>query len=418
MQLFKHAYFSLKHSKLQWLLKFLFLFLYLSLLFSLLDSMDGFRKEIDRSKDKYAKQVQLFPVSEEAKELSYKELEKYAQSNYIDHIDYDGYLYLEQVKEMDYLNPEQKVVTSALTSMIGVLPNKELKKKMANLSLDLPVLKGNECVVSKAYAESENVGVGDVVSYWSNQSRVTFTVKGIYESTVETIYMAHIYLSSEALEAEALAIYDRVQWYSVYHLKDSETFADFSREVKEKGLSELYQIVSNESLYQEETVFLNEALKLSGYGLVGMALIGIIALVAKNVLVKRKLAAEIGFLYSSGFSKAKLIAMSYSNNLLLLLAVCVLIFLSVRSYVSFFTQFLLDGTIEAVTTQTVSLFSTSSYSVITSIVEPIRSIHVEAVFSPGKIVLLFLLCLVLSAGKVSEIRRFQFGSQLMEEKDE
>lgn len=418
MQLFKHAYFSLKYNKIRWLLMFVFLFLYLNLFFSLIDSVEGFRKEIDRSKDKYAKQVQLFPLSEEAAQLSHKELENYGLSDYIDRIDYDGYLYLEPVRVEDYLNPEQRVSVSALTSMIGVLPNKELKKKMASLSFDMPALEGKECLVSQTYAESENVSIGDVVSYWFNQSRVDFTVKGIYESTVETIYMAHMYLSSEALEAAEPTMYSQIQWYSVYHLKNSEAFADFSQEVKEKGLSELYQIVSNESLYQEETVFLNEALKRSGYGLIGTVLVGIIALFARGILFKRKQTAEIGFFYSSGVSKGKMILMDCSNNFLLLLAVSLLTFLSVRNYVSFFTQFMLNGTIEAVTTQTVSLFSTNSFSVITSIVEPIRSIHVEAAYSVGKIFLLLLLCLVLSAGKIIEIRRFQFSGQLVEAKDE
>ncbi|MBP1045961.1 hypothetical protein I6N96_06680 [Enterococcus sp. BWM-S5] len=415
MQLFKHAYFSLKHNKIQWLIKFLFLFTYLSLVFGLVDSISNFKREIDRSKNKYATQVQIFPNSEGAGELTYKELENYGLSDYIDRIEYDGYLYLQPVKNSEQLLAGQRTTASALTSMIGVLPTKELTRIMKEISFDMPELKAGECLISQSYADTENIRVGDVVSYYNDQSQVDFTVKGIYKPKVEVIYLAHIYLTSESLEAVEPELYQQTLWHSVYHLADSEAFDDFSSEVREKGLSEQYQIVSNESLYHEETVFLNEALKRAGYCLSGTLLIGLIPLYLVASLFKRKQTAEIGFLYSNGISKRKISLMYCSNDLLLLIAASFLAFVLMKGCISSLTEFLLNGTIESVTSQTVSFFSTNNFSVTTSIAEPIKTVASSTTLAPTKFGLLFLLWLILSAGKINEVRRFQFGTRLTEE---
>ncbi|WP_321386913.1 ABC transporter permease [uncultured Enterococcus sp.] len=415
MQLFKHAYFSLKYSKLQWLIKGLILFLYLNLVFSLIDSVNGFRKKIEESQANYAAQIHLFPASGEVDLLTYQQLEEYGKSEYVDSIEHTGFLYLEPEEEQPTDSLQENELSSAV-SILGVLPQNELKNKVKMVEgIDSFELGAGECLISQRYAEMEQLSVGDTLSYSMNQKQIDFTVRGIYETAEAEAFASDIYTTVEAVEALDTALYKQIDWYSVFHLVDPTAIENFSSELKEKGLSEHYQIFSNEAYYKEETVFLNEAKKRASYALFGVILLGIVPIYGVTNLFKKRQASEIGFLYSTGISKAKLVWMYSGNNLLLLLTMSLLASFSARSYVASFAQFILDTTQQILDSQTADFFSTSSFSIVTSVVEPITAISVESSLYFEKFLLAAIVLIALSVGIINDIRRFQLGSRLMEE---
>lgn len=417
MQLLKHAYFSLKHNKLQWLLKFLFLFLYLNLVFSLIDSIHGLKKEIQTSQRNYAAQVQLFPISEQAVPLTYQQLEDYGKSEYVDHVEHDGFLYLAPTDPQTTVHSQEEV-SSSVGGMIHVLPQAEIDNKVKLQGVDRLKLGANECLISQQYADMQQVSIGETISFDNGQAQVDFVVKGIYDTEETESFGPDIYTTIEALKSGNPELYKQVQWYSIYHLVDQSMFDDFWSELKEKGVTDQYQLVSNEEYYQEETVFLSETLKKSGYGLLGVVLLGVVPLYALTKIFRKRQLTEIGFLYSMGISRIKLAGIYIGDNLLLLLVTGCLAMVSVNGYLSSFAQLLLNSTQKLLNAQTVDFFSTNNFSVVTSItapIAPITEISVQSSFSIEKVALIMVIVIILSISAVNEIRRFQLGNQLMEE---
>lgn len=414
MQLFKHAYFSLKYSKLQWLSKILLLFLYFNLMFSLFDSINGFKKEIKASKERYGTQVQIISISGMMSTLTYQQLEEYGKSDYVDHTEKYGYLYLESQEEQSTVETQEKMVSS-VGSMIGVLQKNDLKDRVKTSEPGATELKSGECLISQQYAEMKQINRGDTLSFINGQSQVDFTVKDIFESAKTDSFAADIYTTAELLETQDSALYKRVEWDATYYLRDAVMIDDFSDELRNKGIPDDFMVLSNEKYYKEETVFLNEAMERAVYLLFGVALIGVVLLYILTTLSRKKQQTEIGFLYSMGISRAKMAMLFVGNNLLLVLVTGLLSVFSISGYLTSFAQFLLNTTQKMFETQTTEIFSMTSFSIVTSGTAPITAVSIQPSLSYEKILLVGIVLIILSMDAVNKVRRFQLSSHLMEE---
>lgn len=218
----------------------------------------------------------------------------------------------------------------------------------------------DECIVSKEFAELNNIKVGDFIEVNSvvetKGDEYKLKVTGIYlDSTDEyggiPFKQAFMNKKNEILTnfetIEGLAGDAEVYVQAKYYLKNPDMIKDFEKEIRTKGLPDIYTVSTDEYSYNRIVA------PVEGLGdttlifiLVVLAL-GTVILILLNTLSIRERKYEIGVLRAIGMKKGK-VALGLILESLIITVICLGIGIGVGSAVSQpVTNSLLQKQIEA-----------------------------------------------------------------------
>lgn len=182
-------------------------------------------------------------------------------------------------------------------------------------------MEDNSAVISEELAEENDLKVGDTFTmYLPSDSSKTYTFKivGIFETESDStdnfmnmnalnsqnqIYITEMALSS-ILESDSNTNSVNAKFY----LKDSSYLEKFEKEVREKGLSNYYQVSDNSSEIENSLKPIQNISTFSLTFLIIILIVGAIILAVINMLNIRDRKYEIGVLRSIGMSKTKLVS--------------------------------------------------------------------------------------------------------------
>ena len=179
----------------------------------------------------------------------------------------------------------------------------------------------NECLVSKDFAELNGLKVGDkftVVSEEGGIKKIELTVSGIYFDGAEQ-YKGALQISLYNRRNEILVSLETLQNANLpmsfmtptasFELKSPDLIDAFTKELREKGLSETFKVDANTSAYEKIVAPVMGLNKITNSFMWVVLAVGgtIILLVAAMAIRERKY--EIAVLRSMGLKKQKVIAM-------------------------------------------------------------------------------------------------------------
>lgn len=182
----------------------------------------------------------------------------------------------------------------------------------------------NEIVISSSLAEENNLKVSDEVTFYlpdNEDEEVTFKIIGIYSSTNEdssnnfmqmnalnganqiytNLKSVETILGKQSSDDEKLVDSNGLQ--VKFYLNKNSNLKKFTKEVKEKGLSDYYQVTTNETQILETLKPITNLKTFSLNFLIVVLILGIIILTTINILSIRDRKYEIGVLRAIGMSK-------------------------------------------------------------------------------------------------------------------
>lgn len=174
-----------------------------------------------------------------------------------------------------------------------------------------------ECVINSELATINEITVGDTITLKNPNTEVTydFMVKGIYEDNSNSDDSSRMYsLSANKIITGSAVIEKLVQEDSTlvtnitpsFVMKDEESIAKFTEEVKEKGLNEYYTISTNLEELKNATKSIENVKTFATTFLVITLIISSIVLFVINMINIRERKYEIGVFRTIGVSKFKL----------------------------------------------------------------------------------------------------------------
>lgn len=211
-----------------------------------------------------------------------------------------------------------------------------------------------DCIISEELAAYNDLSVGDEITFYNPNSEdetYTLQVTGLYHSEqnaavegmfrqsdpANTIYMSYAALKkmTEASESTAevsendfgmqisSAIASDISGTYVFDSVDD--YNAFSEDVYDMGLSEEYQVVSQDvNNYEQSLVPLQTLRKTAGYFLIVILVIGALILMVLNIFSIRERKYEIGVLTAIGMKKWKVAGQFLTEILIVTLAAVIL----------------------------------------------------------------------------------------------
>lgn len=223
----------------------------------------------------------------------------------------------------------------------------------------------NECIVSRELAELNNLSVGDVIeaaaSLYTDDIVVrnvtyTLTITGIYfDATEEYGMFANSYLNRrneilttfETVTNVAEADENGLTAGSRYFLKNPDMLADFTAELKAKGLNDIFKVTTDESGYNRVVGPVEGLRSISITFMIIVLILGSIILILLASIAVRERKYEIGVLRAMGMKKDK-VALGLLSEMLAITVICLVIGLVIGSIISQpVSTVLLQGQIES-----------------------------------------------------------------------
>lgn len=223
----------------------------------------------------------------------------------------------------------------------------------------------NECIISKELAELNELSIGDGIevtaSLYTDDIVVrnvtyTLTITGIYfDATEEYGMFANPYLNRrneilttfETVANVAEADENGITVGSRYFLKNPDMLADFTAELKTKGLNDIFKVTTDESSYNRVVGPVEGLRSISITFMIIVLILGSIILILLASIAIRERKYEIGVLRAMGMKKGK-VALGLWSEMLVITAICLVIGLGIGSMISQpVSNVLLEGQIES-----------------------------------------------------------------------
>lgn len=203
--------------------------------------------------------------------------------------------------------------------------------------------KQGECVISLDFANRNRFKVGDTLSLFNvddTEHRLTLTISGIYlDATTEQANDAglpvnnrrnQILTSYDTLTAERISA---VHTTATYYLKTPESGAAFEKELREKGLPEVYNVNIDSDNYYQIVEPVRGLAKIAAMMLWIVLGLGCTILILLSFLSIRERKYEIGVLRAMGMEKGKVAAVMLMESFTVM-TVCLLLGLGVGTAVA------------------------------------------------------------------------------------
>lgn len=238
----------------------------------------------------------------------------------------------ENGEPLDMAMPTLKIIGNSIVESLEEFKNG--KRKITDGEI---YKEKDECIVSKEFAELNNIKVGDFIEINSitveKGDAYKLKVTGIYLDSTEEyggmpFKQAFMNKKNEILTnfetIEGLAGDGEVYVQAKYYLKNPEMIKDFEKEIRAKGLPDIYTVSTDEYSYNRIVA------PVEGLGdttlifiLVVLAL-GTVILILLNTLSIRERKYEIGVLRAIGMKKGK-VALGLILESLIITVICLII---------------------------------------------------------------------------------------------
>ena len=207
----------------------------------------------------------------------------------------------------------------------------------------------NECVITEALAELNDLSVGDtiyiesayqagktfnlnIVGIYSQEPDPTLEFQmGIWEMMGYSLPMMitdnEILTSFETIEAAGWETADGLDMKLEYYLKNPDYLPNFEAEVREKGLPSVFGVTVNQAALDRVTGPLNSMRGSAMTFTVVILILGAIVLILVSYLAIRERKYEVGVLRAMGMERAK-IAFGIFLETVMITAICLAIGLS------------------------------------------------------------------------------------------
>lgn len=211
----------------------------------------------------------------------------------------------------------------------------------------------NECLVSRQFAELNNLSVGDTIivkSYISNNPMAhTLKISGIYEdyTMLDNAPMMYewfpcaqhnrnneIIVSLDTAQTMELAndpLMSTVE--ATYYLKDPSMLNDYQEELRQKGLPQYYKVATDEISYNRIVGPVEGLSKITNTFLIVVLVLGSAILILLSTLAIRERKYEIGVLRAMGMKKGK-VAVGLLCEMLVITCICLVLGLGIGSIAS------------------------------------------------------------------------------------
>lgn len=200
--------------------------------------------------------------------------------------------------------------------------------------------KDNECMVSKEFIDINKLKIGDTISLLSDYStdiKLNLKIVGIYkkkensntkdiEVTQEDSIYDNILTTYNTLvefekkvELENPIIYTNARFL----LKDSSSRKAFEREVRDKGLSDIYKVTIDEFAYSKLIEPMQRLSNIAFTVTLGILILGSILLMINSITSIKKIKYYIGVLILIGMPKFKIVQSFICESLIIIL-ICII----------------------------------------------------------------------------------------------
>ena len=242
----------------------------------------------------------------------------------------------------DYISPKGMVIGSSRSDISDDFKNG--KRKI----IDGVAYKNlNECIISKQYAELNGLSIGDTITIENNDKEKTYphdlTIVGIYEDNtmVGEKQMFKSPLTNRGNEIltsiETIIGFEnfneRGYVDAKYFLKNPEMLAAFTEEVKGKGLTEFYNVKTDEEGYNNIVGPVEAMTKVTTTFMIVVLILGGIILILLSTLAIRERKYEIGVLRAMGMKKGK-VGFGLISEMIVLTVICLALGLGVSAFAS------------------------------------------------------------------------------------
>ena len=204
----------------------------------------------------------------------------------------------------------------------------------------------DECVVSKEFAELNNIKVGDLIEINKNSDEngesYKLKVSGIYFDATEEyggmpFKSAYMNKRNEILTSletiKGISGSEKLSIKAKYYLKNPDMLKDFEKEMRANGLPEVYNVSTDEASYNKIVG------PVEGLGSITLMFIfvvlglGSVILILLNTLSIKERKYEIGVLRAIGMKKGK-VAMGLISESLIITIICLVIGIGAGSLLS------------------------------------------------------------------------------------
>ncbi len=198
----------------------------------------------------------------------------------------------------------------------------------------------NECIVSEDFAELNDLKVGDTIDFIGISSRqeskeLDLKISGIYRDLTPERSNGFPKMAMSNRRNEIITSYDTFADYNTlfaensspvyisakYFLKDPDFLEDFTEEVRAKGLSDMYNVSTDEDNYNKIIKPVKGLSKVSLMFMVGILTFGSVILIILSLLSIRERKYEIGVLRAMGMSKLN-VAKGFVYESMIIIVLC------------------------------------------------------------------------------------------------
>ena len=256
------------------------------------------------------------------KDIFAKDYLKFAKSQYVDKVLFSGntMVHIDGINEKDSEYELYNTKISVNAEVSGYSDYKSfLEVSNVNIKEGTVFKDDTECVISEAFAQYNMLKIGDELTVCNGikgeeNNSIKLKVVGIYQyilnedfSVVDTVEFSNVvttYNSMAKLEEDTgmARIYTKAKFF----LKDSSSRENFEKELRDKGLDDIYIVSIDEESYRKYIVPLNHIDNSVFTTVFTMFAIGGILLILNSILVLKKIKYKIVVLRLSGISKLKI----------------------------------------------------------------------------------------------------------------
>ncbi|ABR50811.1 protein of unknown function DUF214 [Alkaliphilus metalliredigens QYMF] len=239
-------------------------------------------------------------------------------------------------------NPETVPLKGKIIATDNPEADKDFKNSTRKITSGEMYKNLNECIVSQQYADLNNLSVGDTIevdSYYKNDPMThSLTITGIYMDNTMLGSNLEVISSMENRNNEILTGFDtavNMEMFNVhgrvsvqYFLKDPTLLPAYEKELREKGLADYYNVVTDEAGYKKVVGPVEGLAGVTNTFLIVVLIFGSMVLILLSSLAIRERKYEIGVLRAMGMKKAK-VAFGLLTEMLVITVICLVLGLGV-----------------------------------------------------------------------------------------
>ncbi|MCC0632650.1 FtsX-like permease family protein [Clostridioides sp. ZZV15-6388] len=278
--------------------------------------------------------------------LSVNDYLNFAKSKYVKKVSFIGNITAHFDDNKYNSNDDRQIVDNDMrTKNYGIIGYTEKNESFKHYNLEKVkgrvFQKDNECMVSKEFIDINKLKIGDTISLlsdYSTNTKLNLKIVGIYKKKdtknvkdIEMVQDESIYNSilttyntlvefEKKIESEKPIIYTNARFL----LRDSNSRKDFEKEIRDKGLSDIYKVTIDEFAYSKLIAPMQRLSNIAFTVTLGILILGSILLMINSIIAIKKIKYYIGVLILIGMPKFKIVQSFICESIIITL-VCLIL---------------------------------------------------------------------------------------------